>query len=104
MTCETDYIYEIQLSVDLLEAAPGVTAALEPLQDILTKCGLGKLGIRARLLSCTITSSRVLTKQERAIVKEKLLESLNERFPRYQWAVESMRRKSRKSRSQSASK
>ena len=95
--------YVIQFSADLRKAAPGIGKVFKPVDDVLTKCGVGKLGVRGRLLRLSIKGPKALTKKERDKVKAIALGAIQDRFPSWAFQVESMRRKSRKSRSQSNS-
>ena len=95
-------VYEISLSIDALKAAPGVAVALEPLRNELATLGLG-FELRGRIVVMTMRCAKAFKLREIDDVKRMILEAFNERFPEWSWRIDKFRRKSRQSRSQSAS-
>ena len=97
--------YKINLSFNLGNAVDSIGRLEESFDAISSQYGVDVgLKIRGQGLIMNLTVSRELKTKEREMIKKILLEQMNKHFPDWEFRVDSMRRKSSKSHSQSESR
>lgn len=97
--------YKINLSFNLGKAIGEVGLLIDSVNAMISNYGVGAgLVVRSRGLSMNLSVNRELTTKERAKLKGLLLEQFEKHFPKWGFKIDSMRRKSSNSHSQSRSR
>ena len=98
-------VYKINLSFNLGEAVDEIGQLIKLFDAIYSQYGIGAgLKIRGKFLSMNLSVNRELLPKERNMIKEILIKQFDKHFPDWGFRVDSMRRKSSKSHSQSKSR
>lgn len=93
--------YTLRFSANACKLLPSVNAVVDGVNRHLTTMGVPRIGVRAQCLSMDVSVARPITKSEKETFMKAAESSLNEGLPELSFRCESMRRKSRNSRSQS---